>query len=102
MKMQDTRTCVVCGTQFLVANGFCPICMLREALDEEVKSGMSSLEQPEQARAELMRERRAQRYDHYELVMGEDGKPVELGPVEWDGRLWQRSIERFKAFMVPE
>jgi len=21
--------------------------------------------------------------------------------VEWDGRLWQRSIERFKAFMVP-
>ena len=21
--------------------------------------------------------------------------------MEWDGRLWQRSIERFKAFMVP-
>jgi serine/threonine protein kinase len=55
---------------------FCPVCVLRLALAGGVESGESSASEdtvkppPEQA---------AQRFDHYELVKGEDGKPVELG-----------------------
>jgi serine/threonine protein kinase len=54
---------------------FCPVCMLRKGLAGGVVSGESSFEEsvkptPEQA---------VQRFEHYELVTGEDGKPVELG-----------------------
>jgi len=50
--------------------------MLREALDEEVKSGVSS---PEQNRAEPAPSHLPHRFEHYELVTDKDGKPVELG-----------------------
>ena len=53
------------------------MCMLREALAGGVESGESSASEdtvrsttPEQA---------VQRFEHYELVKGEDGRPVELG-----------------------
>ena len=55
---------------------FCPVCMLRQALAGGVESGESSASEetvkpaPEQV---------TQRFEHYELVTGEDGKPVELG-----------------------
>ena len=54
---------------------FCPVCTLRKALTGGIESGESSSEDilkitPEQA---------TQRFEHYELLMGEDGKPVELG-----------------------
>src|SRR5208282_4019550 len=53
------------------------VCMLRKGLAGGVESGESSTSEdtvkptrPEQA---------VQRFEHYELVTGEDGKPVELG-----------------------
>ena len=46
MKSDDTRTCLVCGTQFPAVKEFCPVCMLREALDEQVKPAKSSFEAP--------------------------------------------------------
>jgi hypothetical protein len=49
--------------------------MLRKALAEEVESGESSFE----AAVKPTSEQPVQRYEHYELVTGEDGKPVELG-----------------------
>jgi serine/threonine protein kinase len=56
---------------------FCPVCMLRKGLAGGVESGEPSasegtvtLTTPEQT---------VQRFEHYELVTGEDGKPVELG-----------------------
>src|SRR5208337_3933779 len=76
MKTEDTRTCLVCGTQFPVAREFCPVCMLREALDEEVKSGVSP---PEQDRAEPTSSHLSHRFEHYELMSDANGKPVELG-----------------------
>jgi hypothetical protein len=55
----------------------CPVCMLRQALAGGVESGESSASDdtvkpttPEQAK---------QRFEHYELVTGEDGKVIELG-----------------------
>ena len=56
---------------------FCPVCVLRKALADGVESAESSAADdtvewttPEQA---------ARRFEHYEVVMGEDGKPIELG-----------------------
>src|SRR6516164_9722082 len=75
MSKEVQRTCPSCGNEFSGAMEFCPVCMLHKALAGGVESGESSpgdtlkpmLEQP------------AQRFDHYELVAGEDGTPVELG-----------------------
>jgi hypothetical protein len=52
------------------------VCMLRRALAGGVESGQSS------ASGDAVQptpEREVQRFEHYELVTGEDGKPVELG-----------------------
>jgi len=75
MSTEPQRTCPSCGNEFSGAMEFCPVCMLRKALAGGVESGESSSEvilkpAPEQA---------TQRFEHYELVKGEDGKPVELG-----------------------
>src|ERR1700731_124947 len=75
MSMESQRTCPRCGNELSGAMEFCPVCMLRKALADGAESGESSSEDttkptPEQA---------VQRFEHYELVTGEDGKPVELG-----------------------
>ena len=75
MSTEAQRTCPSCGNEFSGAMEFCPVCMLRKGLAEGAQSGESSpgdtlKPTPDQP---------AQRFDHYELVTGEDGKPVELG-----------------------
>src|SRR5271169_5711700 len=75
MKTEDRRACSICGNEFSGAMEFCPVCVLRKALADGVESGESSFEEsvkptPEQA---------VQRFEHYELVTGADGRPVELG-----------------------
>jgi serine/threonine protein kinase len=55
---------------------FCPVCMLRKALAGGVESGESSAS--EDAVKPALEQAR-QRFEYYELVTGEDGKPVELG-----------------------
>src|SRR5580693_4894020 len=75
MSTEPKRICAICGNEFSGAMEFCPVCVLRKALAGGVESGESSFEEavkptPEQA---------TQRFEHYELVRGEDGKPVELG-----------------------
>jgi hypothetical protein len=76
MKPEDTRTCLVCGTQFPAAKELCPVCMLRKALDVEVELEESSLEDH---RAESTLSHPTHRFEHYELVTDKNGKPVELG-----------------------
>jgi hypothetical protein len=75
MKGKETRTCHSCGCEISGAMKFCPVCRLRQALKGGIESGKSSSEDifqitPEQA---------TQRFEHYELLKGEDGKPLELG-----------------------
>ena len=55
---------------------FCPVCMLRKALAGGVESGESSAS--EDAVKPALEQAR-QRFEHYELVKGQDGTPVELG-----------------------
>ena len=73
MKTEERRACPSCGNEFSGAMEFCPVCMLRGVLDEEAES-LSEL-----TLNEPTLEVGAQRFEHYELVRGEDGRPVELG-----------------------
>jgi WD40 repeat protein/serine/threonine protein kinase len=75
MKGEDNRTCQACGSELSGQMEFCPVCMLRQALDAEAESGELSSEYSAKPQSELV----AQRLEHYELVSGEDGKPIELG-----------------------
>jgi hypothetical protein len=75
MKAEPQRICPSCGHEFSGAVEFCPVCMLRKALAGGVVSGESSFEEAVRPTSDQP----AQRFDHYELVTGEDGKPVELG-----------------------
>ena len=43
MNVENTRTCLVCGARFPATKEFCPVCMLREALDEEIKPAKTFL-----------------------------------------------------------
>jgi serine/threonine protein kinase len=75
VKIDDIRTCLFCGTQFPATSEFCPVCILRRALDERAESGESFSEDvvtPAPGDA-------AYRFEHYELEQGEDGMPIELG-----------------------
>ena len=76
MSTEPQRTCSICGNEFSEAMEFCPVCMFRKALAGGIESGESSV--PEDT-IKPVPEHVVQRFEHYELVKGEDGKPVELG-----------------------
>src|ERR1700731_2601093 len=75
MSTEPQRTCPTCGNELSGAMEFCPVCMLRKGLAGGVESGESSFEESVKPRPEQA----VQRFEHYELVTGADGRPVELG-----------------------
>jgi serine/threonine protein kinase len=77
MSTEPRRICPSCGNEFSGAMEFCPVCILRGALGGGVEAGESPA--PEDRVKPTPPERAVQRFEHYELVTGEDGKPVELG-----------------------
>ena len=77
MKVENRRTCSVCGSEFSGGLKFCPVCMLRMGLEGEVESGESSAS--EDTVKPTASEQAVQQFEHYELVTGKDGKPVKLG-----------------------
>jgi hypothetical protein len=77
MSTESQRTCPSCGNELSGAMELCPVCMLRQGLAGGAESGESSASEDTVERTTL--EQAVQRFEHYELVTGEDGKPVELG-----------------------
>ena len=78
MKTEDTedrRVCPSCGNKFSGAAEFCPVCMLHGALADDVESGEPSSERVIKPKSQDV----ARRFQHYEVVVGEDGRLVELG-----------------------
>ena len=75
MSTEPQRICSICGNELSGTVEFCPVCMLRQGLAGGVESGESSFEEA----AKPKPEQAVQRFEHYELLTGEDGKPVELG-----------------------
>jgi Protein kinase domain len=80
---REIRTCPNCGTKFAVTSdsGMCPVCILLGSVGEgsvpadSVTAASGSEDGPAKT-GYLSIDRRL---EHYELVNGEDGKPVELG-----------------------
>jgi predicted ATPase len=75
MKTEDRRVCPSCGNEFSGAVEFCPVCMLHGALADEVESGEASSERGIKPKSQGV----TRRFQHYEVVVGEDGRPFELG-----------------------
>src|SRR5215470_12706874 len=77
MKTEPQRTCLSCGSELPGAMEFCPICLLREGLAGGIEFDASSV--CEETTKPTTPKQPAQPFEHYELVTGQDGKPVELG-----------------------
>jgi eukaryotic-like serine/threonine-protein kinase len=75
MSTQLERVCPNCGNELSAAMAFCPVCMLREGLAGTLEPGESTFEEAIKPTSKQA----AQRFEHYELVTDQDGKPVELG-----------------------
>ena len=75
MKTEDRRVCPSCGNEFSGAVEFCPVCMLHKALADDVKSDESSYERLIEPKSQGA----GRRFHQYELLVGEDGRPIELG-----------------------
>jgi serine/threonine protein kinase/tetratricopeptide (TPR) repeat protein len=71
VKAQGQRVCSVCGSSVPAENDFCPVCLLRGAIENGIEAGNSEFEP-----IDLLADRRL---DHYEILLREDGKPLELG-----------------------
>src|SRR6188472_2885715 len=80
---QDARVCTVCGTKFFATadSGFCPVCILRGATGgESATTGEpGSVSGSADSPGETEGASRARRFEHYEVMLDEDGRPIELG-----------------------
>ena len=80
----EARTCPVCGTKFFPTgdSGFCPVCILRGVASGESSatgesgsvSGLAAASAEEADRGSQVR-----RFENYEVILGDDGLPIELG-----------------------
>src|SRR6266446_2547506 len=76
MSTEPQRTCPSCGNELSGAMELCLVCMLRQGLAGGVESGESSASEDT---IKPTSQDAVQRFEHYELVTDDDGKPVELG-----------------------
>ena|SRR5271163_3142975 len=77
MSTEPQRACPTCGNDLSGAMEFCPVCMLRKGLAGGVESGEPSAS--EDSVKPATPDQPPQRFEHYELVTGEDGKPARVG-----------------------
>jgi serine/threonine protein kinase/tetratricopeptide (TPR) repeat protein len=68
------RSCSICNSPVApdASGNFCPVCMLRSALADDVAEDKERV-------AAFSEFRREQQFEHYQLATDENGEPVELG-----------------------
>jgi hypothetical protein len=71
VKTKHRRVCQVCGTPLRGESEVCPVCALRGVLGDEQPKSESSVE-PIPSPSQL-------RFEHYEVLTHDDGRPFELG-----------------------
>ena len=78
---QQVRTCPACGTKLSTDTKFCPVCILRGAgAGESATPWNPGLECGSEHSAEKADGGvDVQQFENYELMLDEDGRPVELG-----------------------
>jgi hypothetical protein len=72
--VREIRACNACGAKFSAVGEqeLCPVCLLQGALAD-------GIEAPEVFGRGVANPDSVQRLEHYEVVLGEDGRPLELG-----------------------
>jgi Protein kinase domain/NACHT domain len=80
---QEARICSVCGTKFFATAdiGFCPVCILRGATSgESAPTGEpGSVSESAGIPGHTEGTSQVRRFENYEVMLDEDGKPIELG-----------------------
>jgi serine/threonine protein kinase len=81
---REARTCPVCGTKYFATADmeFCPVCVLRGATGGESAATGEPGSVSELAAAsskEADGGSQGRRFEHYEVMLDEDGRPIELG-----------------------
>src|ERR1700756_1432864 len=80
---QEAISCPICGTKFYAtgAPGLCPVCMLRYAASEEaaVTAAQNPRDESEFQSKEKTPTGLAGPFENYEVLVDNDGKPIELG-----------------------
>ena len=80
---REPRTCPVCGAKFYATTDgeFCPVCILRGANSGESAATGESGSVSELAASTEQADRGSQvrRFENYEVMLDEDGRPIELG-----------------------
>jgi serine/threonine protein kinase/Flp pilus assembly protein TadD len=71
VKTQSQRVCSVCAGWVPAESDFCPACLLRGAIEDGIEAGNLEFDP-----VDLLVGRRL---DHYEIVLRDDGEPLELG-----------------------
>jgi len=80
---RQAHTCPVCGTKFFATadSEFCPVCILRGATSRKSASTGESGSVSGLAASTEQTDRVSQvrRFEHYEVMLDADGRPIELG-----------------------
>jgi serine/threonine protein kinase/tetratricopeptide (TPR) repeat protein len=83
LTLREIRTCPVCGTKFTATGdaGLCPVCILRGAVrdESELAQVLSPASESERISAEPELLSVVCRFENYEVMLGENGIPIELG-----------------------
>jgi hypothetical protein len=74
---QEVRICPTCGTKFFTTadRGSCPVCILRGAVGGEP----AATEQPGSVSESADSAEEVRRFENYEMMLDNDGRPIELG-----------------------
>jgi len=89
---KDRRACPICSTLFPENSDWCPVCALRSALGKD-RAISDSVVDPTLSSSQL-------RLDHYEILTGEDGTPLELVVDALLGRNKEAVVEAKRAVEI--
>jgi serine/threonine protein kinase/tetratricopeptide (TPR) repeat protein len=83
LAQREIRICPTCGTKFSATkeSAMCPVCLLRGPVDDESAVPESRIQASESEADSAKTEPWSivRRFEHYEVMLDEDGTPVELG-----------------------
>jgi Protein kinase domain len=81
VKAEATSTCQTCGVRVPVGIDFCPVCALLRAggKDSAPAEELNQVSDSERNSAETEPSSIVRRFENYEVMLDQDGKPIELG-----------------------
>jgi hypothetical protein len=83
LAQREIRTCPACGTKFSATSdaGLCPVCVLLGAAGDEsaLAAVLNPISGAERSSGEIEPVSIVRRFENYEVMLDQDGKPIELG-----------------------